>query len=89
LEADGKADRAEQCLLRAAEADRQYLPRWTLANFYFRHKDTEKFWAWAKSSAEMVYGEAASPLFRLCGQVAEDGDLIDRIGMARTEVRAS
>ena len=87
-EADGKMDRAEQYLLRAAEADRQYLPRWTLVNFYFRRKDAEKFWAWARMAAEMVYGDPAS-LFRLCGQVAESGDLIDRIGIARPEVRAS
>ena len=62
-EADGNAGRAEQYLLRAAEVDRQYLPRWSLANFYFRRKDTEKFWAWARASAEMVYGDAR-PLFR-------------------------
>lgn len=88
LEADGKVDRAEQCLLRAAEADRQYLPRWTLVSFYLRRKDTEKFWAWARVSAEMVYGDA-TPLFRLCGQVTEDGELIERIGIERPEVRAN
>jgi hypothetical protein len=88
FEADGKMARAEECLLRAAEADRQYLPRWTLANFYFRRQDTERFWAWAKSAAEMVYGDA-TPLFRLCGQVSEDGELIERMGIARPEVRAN
>ena len=88
LEADGKVDRAEQCLLRAAEADHQYLPRWTLTNFYFRRNDAEKFWTWSKSSAEMVYGDA-TPLFRLCGQLTEDGDLIERIGIERPEVRAN
>jgi len=88
LEADGKADQAEQRLLRAADADRQYLPRWTLVNFYFRRKDTGKFWLWARASAEMVYGDGTS-FFRLCGQMAEDGDLIDRIRIARPEVRAS
>jgi hypothetical protein len=86
LERNGKADAAERCLLRAAEVDRQYLPRWTLANFYFRRNDTEKFWTWARSSAEMVYGDAA-PLFRLCGQVLEDGRLIERLGIVRPEVR--
>ena len=88
LEADGKSDGAERCLLRAAEADRQYLPRWTLASFYFRRQDTERFWAWAEASAEMVYGDA-TPLFRLCGQVTEDGELIERIGIERPEVRAN
>lgn len=87
FEADGKAARAEQCLLRAAGVNRQFLPRWALANVYFRRKDTEKFWAWARASAEMVYGDA-TPLFLLCGKVAEDGDLINRIGISRPEVRA-
>src|ERR1035437_2116001 len=88
FEADGKVDGAEQCLLRAVEADRQYLPRWTLASFYFRRQDGARFWRWAKASAEMVYGDA-TPLFRLCGQVTEDGELIERIGIERPEVRAN
>jgi tetratricopeptide (TPR) repeat protein len=88
LEADGKVNGGEQCLLRAAEVDRQYLPRWSLANFYFRRRDERRFWAWAKSAAEMVYGDA-TPLFRLCGQVTEDGELIERIGIERPDLRGN
>lgn len=87
LEANGKADAAERCLLRAAEVDRQYLPRWTLANFYFRRRDTEKFWTWARSSAEIVYRDA-TPLFRLCEYVTEDGQLIERLGIVKPDVQA-
>jgi tetratricopeptide (TPR) repeat protein len=88
LEADHKVDEAEQCLLRAAEVDVQYLPRWTLANFYFRRRDDERFWRWAKSAAEMAYGDA-TPLFRLCGQVTEDGDLIERLRIERPDLRVN
>jgi hypothetical protein len=44
------------------ESDNTFLPRWTLANYYFRHDDLAKFWFWAKQSAAMVYGDA-QPLF--------------------------
>ena len=35
----------------------------------------------------MLYGDA-QPLFRLCGRVAEDGNLIDRLQIHNPEVRA-
>ena len=79
---------AEQCLLRAAEEDRQYLPRWTLANYYFRASQIDRFWFWAKQAAEMAPGDPA-PLFRLCGRVAEDGALINRLNIGRADVRAA
>jgi tetratricopeptide (TPR) repeat protein len=87
-ETAGDQRTAEQCLLRAAEEDRQYLPRWTLANYYFRRKDVPRFWAWAKAAATMAHGDAW-PLFRLCGRVAEDGKLIDRLDIRNADVRAS
>ncbi len=87
-EEDGNRLLAEQCLLRAAEEDRQYLPRWTLTNYYFRETATDRFWFWAEKAAGMAYGDV-SPLFRLCGQVAEDGALIDRLNIQRPDVRAA
>lgn len=86
-EIGGDALDAEKCLLRAADADRKYLPRWTLANYYFRRNDGERFWFWAKAAAGMVYGDPA-PLFRLCGKVAEDGRLIERLDIRDPEMRA-
>ncbi len=86
-EAGGELTSAERCFLRAAREDKQYLPRWTLANFYLRRNDNARFWAWAKESAAVVYGDPRS-LFRLCGKVAEDGNLIDRLQIARPDVRA-
>ena len=86
-EAEGDGARSEECLLRAAKADNTFLPRWTLANYYFRHDDLAKFWFWAKQSAAMVYGDA-QPLFLLCGRVEEDGKLIDRLQIRAPEVQA-
>jgi tetratricopeptide (TPR) repeat protein len=87
-EKEGNRMLAEQCLLRAAEEDRQYLPRWTLTNYYFRETAINRFWFWAEKAAGMAYGDA-SPLFRLCGQVVEDGALIDRLNIRRPDLRAA
>ena len=38
-EMSGNLPAAEQELLRAATTDHQYLPRWSLTNFYFRRGD--------------------------------------------------
>src|SRR4249919_78105 len=43
-EASGDRRTAAASLLRAAEADRGYLPAWTLANFYLRSGNEPHFW---------------------------------------------
>ncbi len=83
----GDLTEAERCLRRAAAEDRGYLPRWTLANFYFRRDDWLHFWEWANSAAEMVY-DGGVPLFRLCGRVGNGGDVMDRLALRRPDVRA-
>jgi hypothetical protein len=90
LGAESEGDRATAlaCLLRAAQADHAFLPRWTLANYYFRRDDLPMFWFWARRAAGMVSGDAL-PMFRLCGQVAEDGNLIDRLQIRDPAVRAA
>lgn len=87
-ETAGDQRAAEQYLLRAAQEDHQYLPRWTLANYYFRRNDAPRFWTWARSAATMAYSDAWA-LFRLCGEVAEDGKLIDRLDIRNADLRAS
>ena len=86
-EAGGDLARAGECMLRAATEDAGYLPRWTLANYYFRRNDPPRFWFWAKQAAAMAYGDPL-PLFRLCGQMEEDGKLIDRLEIRNPDVRA-
>lgn len=85
--AEGDDTTAEQHLLRAAEQDHEFLPRWTLANFYFRRNDEGKFWFWIKQAAAMAYGDPR-PMFRLCGRVEEDGRLIERLDIRSPELRA-
>jgi tetratricopeptide (TPR) repeat protein len=63
-EANGNFPGAEADLLRAARVDRQYVPSWTLANFYFRRGDAVKFWPWARRAAELTYDDYR-PLLRL------------------------
>jgi tetratricopeptide (TPR) repeat protein len=87
-EANAEDQTAEECLLKAAEADRTFLPRWTLGNYYFRRHDEARFWLWMKHAAEMAYGDA-DPLFRLCGRVEEDGKLIDRLELQNGDLRAA
>jgi tetratricopeptide (TPR) repeat protein len=76
-EAAGDRKAAEASLLRAAEIDRLYLPRWTLANFYLRAGDLSRFWIWARRAAEMAYDPSA--LFQLCWRASADSrEILDR-----------
>lgn len=62
---------AERCLLEAARVDRTYQPRWTLANFYFRRDDAERFWLWARRAAGMASRDL-TPLLALCSRTGAD-----------------
>lgn len=87
-ETSGDYASAQRLLFRAAAVDNKYLPRWTLANYYFRRSDPDNFWRWTKSAAAMLYGDPR-PLFRLCGHVSEDGKLMDRLGIRDPEVESA
>lgn len=87
-EIDGDLRQAERHLLRSAEVDRQYLPSWSLANFYFRQNDTQRFWLWARNAAGMLYGDPA-PLFRLAGAVSGDGNLAELLDLRNPDLRAA
>ncbi|MGP8243465.1 MAG: tetratricopeptide repeat protein [Bryobacteraceae bacterium] len=87
-EAGGDYSAAERCFQRAAGESKLYLPRWTLANYYYRRNDTARFWQWANRSAEMLYGDPA-PLFELCERAAEDGDPAEHLQLRNPDLRAS
>ena len=70
-EAAGDFGNAEKSLLAAFDADHTYLPRWSLANYYFRRDNMPAFWSWARSAAEMPAGDMGA-LFDLCGRVSTD-----------------
>jgi tetratricopeptide (TPR) repeat protein len=65
---------AEKWLLDAARVDRQFEPRWTLANFYFRREDFPEFWKWLRAALEVSYGDrrpAFDLAWRASSQAAE------------------
>jgi hypothetical protein len=69
--------RAEKCFLEAARLSRQYEPRWTLANYYFRRGAAVEFWHWTRSALEWAYGDRR-PLFELAWEMTRDAPLILR-----------
>lgn len=64
-EAAGGESRAERLLLEAAERSRTWLPRWSLANFYYRRGRPDEVAHWARLALNRGYGDRG-PLFRLC-----------------------
>lgn len=74
-ELNGDTIRAEQLLLDAAKVDRTYEPRWTLANFYFRRAQWDRFWFWAREALQIAYNDQ-SPLYLLCWRATQDPALI-------------
>src|SRR5258708_23896194 len=83
LRAETAADvaQAEADLVRAAEADHTYSTRWTLANFYFRRNDRDKFWPVARQVLTIaeVTAHDPVPLFRLCWRLSRNrATVLDR-----------
>jgi hypothetical protein len=74
-ESEGDFERAEKSLLAAFAVDHTYLPRWSLANYYYRRDNSVAFWAWARSAAEMP-ADDVGPLFELCWRVSPDPEKI-------------
>lgn len=76
-EALGEFGKSEQSFKRAFAVDHTYLPRWSLASFYFRRGNTAAFWTWARSAAEMP-SDNMGALFELCWRVSPDATEITR-----------
>lgn len=74
-EARGDLARAERCLRQAAQVDKGFLPRWTLANYYFRRRDPEEFWKWVGLSLLVAPGDATA-MYRLSWMFEPDEGLI-------------
>jgi tetratricopeptide (TPR) repeat protein len=79
----GDMAQAEKLLLEAARVDRTFKPAWTLANFYVRTGQTERFWRWIRACLEIVEPKNmesntfdTQPMFDLCWNVTEDANLI-------------
>jgi tetratricopeptide (TPR) repeat protein len=79
LRAESEHDfaRAEKYLIEAAQIDKLFAPRWTLANYYVRIGDADRFWPWARQALEMGYGDL-TPLFQLCWRVSKQPHILPR-----------
>jgi tetratricopeptide (TPR) repeat protein len=76
----------EESLLQASRVDSTFLPSWSLANFYFRHEQTDRFWNWAQKAAQMAPDDA-TPLFRLAWYASPNaGEIENRLQMKRPAV---
>lgn len=77
---------AEESLLAAARYDRQFNPRWFLANYYFRRRQWPAFWTWLRASAEIAPG-SFTPLFQLAWEACSDPQtILDRAIPQRPEL---
>jgi hypothetical protein len=77
LEAAGEYSQAEKRLLNAFAIDHTFLPRWSLANFYFRRDNMPAFWHWARMAAN-IPSDQTEPLFELCWRASTDSNEISR-----------
>jgi len=66
---------AESYYLRAADVNHMFLPKWTLANFYFRHEQPEKFFRWAKATLQ-ISPYQADPVFTQMWLISQDAPRI-------------
>jgi hypothetical protein len=87
-EAGNDLPQAEKSLSQAAQVDSTFLPSWSLANFYFRHQQTDRFWNWAQRAAQMAPDDA-SPLFRLAWYASPNATEIEnKLQIKRPAVEA-
>ena len=79
-ERDGDMEQAADSFLEAEKVDRQYLPAWTSANFFFRRGNDLQFWRAAKRAAAMAYDDPA-PLIELADHREPNAiAALDRLG---------
>ena len=87
-EAADDLPQAEEALSRAADADSTFLPSWSLANFYFRRQNADRFWYCAQKAAQMAPDDA-TPLLRLSWYVSPSAPEIEsRLQLKRPAIDA-
>jgi tetratricopeptide (TPR) repeat protein len=64
-ETSGDASRAERTYLEAARLSQTWLPRWSLANYYYRRNSPRDVAKWARLALERGHGDRF-PLYSLC-----------------------
>jgi tetratricopeptide (TPR) repeat protein len=76
----GHVHRASEYLLRAEKVDRQYLPAWTAANFFYRHANDVEFWRAAVQAAAMSYDDPAPLIDLVDHREARAAVALERLG---------
>jgi hypothetical protein len=71
----GQPATAEHLLLQAARYNQLWLPRWSLASFYFRRADFPQTLHWAALALQRAYGDRTA-IFRLCADAGASPDQI-------------
>ncbi|MGJ5813899.1 hypothetical protein [Paludibaculum fermentans] len=87
LEAAGRSSEAERLLLRGAELNQLWLPRWSLALFYARQGRKPEFWHWTAQAFDRSYWDRTA-MFRQCS--AQGGSatfLLREVLPARLDLR--
>ena len=74
-ETHGDLSAAERDLLEAAQVDRLFQPRWTLAGFYFRRNDPDNFWRWTREALAVGRRDLGA-LFDLCWKMPSGSEKI-------------
>jgi len=74
-ESRGDTDAAERWLLNAVRVDRQFEPRWTLANFYFREERHDDFWKTMREALNDSYGDRRAA-FDLCWRATDRASVV-------------
>lgn len=62
---------AERDYLEASQVNHMFLPKWTLANFYFRHEQPGHFFRWAKATLQ-ISPYQADPVFTQMWLISQD-----------------
>jgi tetratricopeptide (TPR) repeat protein len=73
---DGDSASAEKYYLEAANVNHMFLPRWTLANFYFREHREDEFFHWSRETLAIT-PYASDPVFAQMWQMTQDEDTLN------------
>jgi len=73
---DGDSASAEKYYLKAADVNHMFLPKWTLANFYFRQQKQQQFFHWTKETLAIT-PYASDPVFAQMWSMSQDENTLN------------
>ncbi|MBZ5619298.1 MAG: hypothetical protein LAQ69_11335 [Acidobacteriia bacterium] len=78
----GNFELAEASFLQAAALSRQYQPRYSLAQYYFRRQNADGFWRWSRAAFESAYGDI-TPLLDLGWRMRPDAEWLSQQALSQ------